>query len=309
MIPRHCRAGVGGLLIALSACRPSSAADAYGNFEADETVVSAEVSGPLLRFTPTEGTHLSADSLIGLVDTLSMALERTQLTAQRAGLVARQSEAQAQLRGIEVQSDIARRTRARIERLFASQAATATQRDQVERDDRLLASQEAGARDGILRAHADIAALDARMASLADRVHRASVRNPIAGIVLATYARAGELIASGQPLYRIATLDTLTLRIYVTGAQLLAFRLGTTLSVHVDAVGDSLRTYPGTVSWIASKAEFTPTPIQTRDDRGDLVYAVKVRVANSDGALRIGMPGDATLLTPARAKRTVESRR
>ncbi len=300
---------LGAALIALSACRRSSTADAYGNFEAEETVVSAEVSGQLLRFTPAEGTPLAADSLIALVDTLSLSLERAQLIAQRAGLVARHSEARAQLRGIEVQSEIARRTRDRIERLFAGQAATATQRDQVERDDRLLTSQVTGAHDGILRANADIATLDARMASLADRMHRAGVRNPIAGIVLATYARAGEMIASGQPLYRIANLDTLTLRMYVTGAQLATFRLGTPLSVHVDGAADSLRTYAGTVSWIASKSEFTPTPVQTRDDRGDLVYAVKVRVVNRDGALKIGMPGDVTLPTSALTANTTELRR
>ena len=300
---------LGAALLALSACRRSTTADAYGNFEAEETVVSAEVSGQLLRFTPEEGTPLAADSLIALVDTLALSLERAQFVAQRTGLVARQSEAREQLRGLEVQKEIARRTRERIDRLFASQAATSTQRDQVERDDRLLASQATGARDGILRANADIAALDARMASLQDRIHRARVRNPIAGTVLATYARTGEIIATGQPLYRIANLDTLTFRLYVTGVQLATLKLGTPLPVHVDGAAESLRTYSGTVRWIAANAEFTPTPVQTRDDRGGLVYAVKVRVANRDGALKIGMPGDVTLPTSALTASTTELRR
>jgi HlyD family secretion protein len=303
------RAVLGGALIALSACRKTASADAYGNFEAEETVVSAEVSGQLLHFAPTEGGHLAADSLIALVDTVPLALERAQLVAQRAGLVARQREAQAQSRGLEVQSEIARRTRERIDRLFASQAATATQRDQVERDDRLLASQVTGAADGIRRATADIAVLDARMASLQDRMHRAGISNPVAGTVLSTYARTGENIAAGQPLYRIANLDTVTFRMYATGAQLVTLRLGTPLAVHVDGTADSLRTYSGTVSWIASKAEFTPTPVQTRDDRGGLVYAVKIRVANRDGALRIGMPGDVTLPTSAITAGGAEPRR
>jgi HlyD family secretion protein len=289
------RAGTTLALLALAACQKPPTADAYGNFEAEELVVSAESSGQLVRFAVSEGMSLPADTVIAMVDTVALSLERAQLAAQRAGLVARRSETQAQLRGLEVQQEIARRTRERIDRLFANQAATATQRDQVERDDRLLGAQLSGTRDAVRRAAADIAALDAREASLVDRLSRARVRNPVAGTVLATYARAGEMIAPGQPLYRIANLDTLTLRMYVTGGQLTSFRIGTPVQVHVDGPEDSLRTYRGIVSWVSTKAEFTPTPVQTRDDRAGLVYAVKVRVANRDGTLKIGMPGDVTL--------------
>ncbi len=293
-LTRH-RAAAAVSLLALANCQKPTTAAAYGNFEAEEVVVSAESSGQLVRFAVSEGMSLPADSVIAMVDTVALSLERAQLTAQRTGLIARRSEVQSQLRGLEVQQEIARRTRDRIDRLFANQAATATQRDQVERDDRLLGTQLHGAGDGLRRAAADIAALDARDASLMDRLSRARVRNPVAGTVLATYARAGEMIAPGQPLYRIANLDTLTLRLYVTGGQLLSFRLGTPVQVHVDGPADALRTYQGQISWVASKAEFTPTPVQTRDDRADLVYAVKVRVANRDGGLKIGMPGDVTL--------------
>ena len=286
------------LLTAIMSCTKEPRADAYGNFEAEEVVVSAEASGQLVQFTPVEGQALSAQSLVATVDTIALVLERAQLAAQRSGLVARRNESRAQHQGLQVQREIAQRTRERIERLFASQAATATQRDQVERDERLLASQVTGAHDATQRAESDIAALDARVASLNDRVRRARVSNPVSGTVLATYVRAGEMIATGQPLYRIANLDTLTLRMYVTGSQLGAVRLGAAVPVHVDGVSDSLRTLQGVVSWVSSKAEFTPTPVQTREDRGDLVYAVKVRVPNRGGVLKVGMPGDVTL-TPA----------
>lgn len=294
--------------VALAGCRKAAPADAYGNFEAEEVVVSVEASGQLVKFAVVEGARLAADSVVAMVDTVSLALERAQLVPQRASLVARRSEGQAQVQGLEVQREIARRTRERIERLFASQAATATQRDQAERDDRLLGSQASGARDALIRATADIAALDARVASLEDRIRRARVRNPVNGTVLATYARVGEMIAPGQPLYRIANLDTLTLRMYVTGAQLTTFRIGTTVQVHVDGAADSLRTYPGTVSWVSAKAEFTPTPVQTREDRGDLVYAVKVRVANRDGDLKVGMPADVSLTSAALAAQAPAAR-
>jgi HlyD family secretion protein len=118
--------------------------------------------------------------------------------------------------------------------------------------------------------------------------------NPSAGSVLVVYARAGEVVQPGQPLYKIAGLDTLDLRAYITGDQLASVRLGQQVTVHVDRGNGDLASIPGTVTWISPTAEFTPTPVQTRDERTDLVYAVKIRVANPDGALKIGMPADVT---------------
>lgn len=282
------------IVVVLTACEKDAPADAYGNFEAEEVVVSAETAGQLQAFEPREGMTLGSQVAIAVVDTLQLGFERNQLAAQRASLVAHRAEAVEQQRTLEAQHDIARRTRQRIDRLFAEHAATAQQRDQTERDERSLAGQVNASRAGITRINADIAALDARLAAVADRMRRATISNPVAGTVLATYVRAGEVIQPGQPLYRIASLDTLTLRAYVTGAQLAGLSLGRAVTVHVDGGRDTLRAFRGTVSWIASRAEFTPTPVQTREARGDLVYAIKVRVANPDGALKIGMPGDAT---------------
>jgi HlyD family secretion protein len=294
-------------LLTVTACTKAAPADAYGNFEAEEVVVSGESAGQLQRFTPVEGAALAPGQVVAQVDTVAVSLERDQLTAQRASLVAHRGEATEQQKALSVQREIAVRTKARIDRLFAAQAATATQRDQAERDERVLAVQMSGARDGIARAEADIAALDARAASLQDRIRRASVKNPVQGTVLATYVRTGEMIAPSQPLYRVADLDTLTLRLYVTGEQLTAFRIGTPLSVHVDGAKGALQSRPGVVSWVSAKAEFTPTPVQTREDRGNLVYAVKVRVANADGVLKVGMPGDVTLTPGAVAAKPVSA--
>jgi HlyD family secretion protein len=284
-----------GVAVLLSACAKPTPVDAYGNFEAEEVVVASETSGQLKQFTPTEGHVLAANSRVGQVDTIQLTLEREQLVAQKAGALDHRTEVAQQIRALEVQRDIAQRSRERIDRLFANQAATAQQRDQQEREVRVLAEQITGARASVSRVATDIATLDARIAAVQDRLRRAGLTNPVAGTVLATYARTGEIIQPGQALYRVANLDTLTLRAYVTGAQLAAFRLGQTVQVHVDGADKTLRAYTGTVSWISSKAEFTPTPVQTRDDRGALVYAVKVRVANSDGALKIGMPADVAL--------------
>lgn len=278
-----------------TACKKDAQPDSYGNFEAEETVVASETAGQLHEFLPTEGNTLTGGSRVAQVDTIQAALERDQLIAQRGGIVDHRTEVAQQVRALEVQLEIARRAKERTDRLFAQQAATAVQRDQQEREVRVLTEQIAGTRVGIARVASDVAALDVRIASVNDRIRRATIVTPIGGTVLATYVRTGEFIQPGQQLYRIANLDTLTLRTYVTGAQLTQFRIGQTVSVRVDDGSKSLRTYSGTVTWISAKAEFTPTPVQTRDARGDLVYAVKVRVANADGSLKIGMPGDVSL--------------
>ena len=145
----------------------------------------------------------------------------------------------------------------------------------------------------------DVASAEARVAQIRDRLARSAVTNPQNGTVLTIYARAGEVVQSGHPLYKVADLDTMVLRAYVTGGQLSSVRLGQPVQVHVDQGGGALRSMPGTVTWISPSAEFTPTPVQTRDERADLVYAVKIRVANPEGVLRIGMPGDVTLAAPS----------
>ena len=146
----------------------------------------------------------------------------------------------------------------------------------------------------------DVAASDARVAQIAERIAKSRITAPFAGTVLATYARAGEFVQPGQPLFRLASLDTLTLRAYVTEPQLAQIKLGQRVQVTVDRGAGERLAMPGTVSWIASKAEFTPTPVQTRDERTDLVYAVKILVPNRGGTLKIGMPADVSLTAPAR---------
>ena len=285
-------AAIGAVLAA--GCGGEPEPDAYGSFEATEVVVSAQTNGQLLAFTPLEGMRLDSGAVTALVDTASLALEARQLAAQRAATGARGDEVSRQLQVLAVQRDVAERAYERTRRLHAQQAATASQLDQAERDYRSLGAQIEALRAQRRSAGLDAETADARVAQVRDRIDRSRVTNPRRGTVLATYARAGEVVQAGQPLYRIADLDTMVLRIYVTGSQLASVRLGQQVDVHTDR-GTALVTTPGTVSWIASTAEFTPTPIQTRDERADLVYAVKVLVANADGSLRIGMPADVTL--------------
>jgi HlyD family secretion protein len=276
------------------ACNGNPDPDAYGNFEATEVVVAAQTSGQIQLFTPVEGMTLAQGDVVALIDTTQLALERAQLEAQRSAVGARRNEVSEQLRVLEVQRDIAQRTYERTQRLHAQQAATAQQLDQAERDFRVLTAQIEAVRAQRASVTMDVASTSARVAQIRERISKSSVVNPVAGTVLSTYARAGEVVQPGQPLYKIANLDTLDFRAYVTGSQLGSIRLGEEVAVHVESGTDQLRTVPGRVAWISPTAEFTPTPVQTRDERADLVYAVKIRVPNAGGILKIGMPGDIT---------------
>jgi HlyD family secretion protein len=298
-LPHHPRTGsrwaaLALLSAALTACADPDQPDAFGNFEADEVVVAAEASGRIQRLDALEGRVLALDEDVGLIDSTQLALERDQLEAQRRAIGSQRAELAQQITTLEVQREIAERTLARTQRLFASQAATAAQRDAAERELRVLQSQVAAARLGLERVAADLSGLTARAAAVADRLQRTRISNPVAGTVLAQYARAGEMIQTGQALYRVADLDSLTLRAYLSGGQLASVTLGDRVTVQVDGADGELRSHDGIVTWVSPRAEFTPTPVQTRDARADLVYAIKIRVANTDGRLKVGMPADVT---------------
>jgi len=250
----------------------------------------------------------TAASRVGEVDH-----QVTALAAQRDALQAQREAAVAQRGALQAQLEIARRNHERMQRLYAQQAATAQQLDQAERDDRVLqdqikaqdeqiaaqgrqvaaqAAQVAAAQQQQRTAQTQIAAADAQVAQLDDRIKRAAITNPSAGTVLVTYAKPGEIVQPGQPLYKIADVGTVDVRAYVTEPQLASVKIGKQARVSVDAGNDSRQTLNGTISWVSSQAEFTPTPIQTREERADLVYAVKIRVPNQNGMLKIGMPVD-----------------
>jgi HlyD family secretion protein len=235
------------------------------------------------------------------------------LQAQQSAATAQRDAAKAQRDALVSQLEIAKRAYERTQRLFAEQAATAQQLDQTERDFRVLGDQ-IKAQDEQIRAHErqiaaqgdqiraaraqvqtvaqQVASAEAQVNLVGERIRKTDVRNPIAGTVLTTYAKAGEIVQIGQPLYRIANLSAVDVRAYVTEPQLAAVHLGGPAVVSVDAGGGQRQTISGSVTWISARAEFTPTPIQTREERADLVYAIKIRVPNERNVLKIGMPVD-----------------
>jgi HlyD family secretion protein len=238
------------------------------------------------------------------------------LDAQRGAATAQRDGARAQRDALVAQHEIARRAYERTNRLFAEQAATAQQLDQAERDYRVLGDQikaqeeqiraqerQIAAQGDQIRAaraqeqttRAQLASAEAQVGQTGERLRKTEVRNPVAGTVLTTYAKAGEIVQVGQPLYRIADLASVDVRAYVTEPQLAGIRLGQQALVTIDAGRDRREQVAGTVTWISSQAEFTPTPIQTRDERADLVYAIKIKVPNERGVFKIGMPVDVAL--------------
>jgi HlyD family secretion protein len=308
------------LTVLAAGCARAPEPDAYGNVEATEVVVSAEGSGQLISFTVEEGNKLAADATVGEIDRTQLELQRTEASAQRSATAARVAEVQQQMEALVAQREaavaqraalvaqheIAKRAYERISRLYAQQAATAPQLDQAERDlrtlgeqvksqDRQIAAQSQqieAARAQQVTVRRQVDAADAQIEQIGDRIRKTAVVNPVAGTVLATYAKAGEFVQQGQPLYKIADLDAVEVRAYVDETQLASVRLGQGVQVTVDTGKDERKSLPGTVSWVSSEAEFTPTPIQTREERAELVYAIKIRVANQDGVLKIGMPAD-----------------
>lgn len=269
-----------------------STSDAYGNFESTEVTVSSEVAGRLIQFDVTEGQSVQAGSVIGLVDTTQFALRRDELRARRAAVRARFPGIVAQEEVLRTQRAVAARELDRFQQLVSEGAATTKTLDDLRGQLEIIDSQIASTRAANPPIMAELGVLDTQLELLEDQIHRARLTNPVTGVVLTTFASESELTSPGRPLYRIANLDTLELRAYVSGAQLPQIRLGEEVTVIVDSDASSNQTLRGTISWIASQAEFTPKFIQTKEERVGLVYAVKVRVPNPDGTLKLGMPGE-----------------
>lgn len=284
-------------LTSVFACKEEAPrSDAYGNFEAVETIVSAEANGKLLFLHVAEGEAQKAGELVALVDTTLLHLQKQQLLASLGTIGKKQQDPNPQIAVLEEQRRNLVRERDRVQRLLADKAATPKQLDDLNGQIEVVDAQIKAARrsagtvnTGILGEKDPVLA---QVKVLNEQIRRCYVRNPVDGTVLTKIAEPSEVVGFGSPLYKIAALDTLELRAYVSGGQLSALKIGQLVNVLVDQSGGGVQALPGTISWISSKAEFTPKTIQTKEERVNLVYAFKVKVANSQGELKIGMPGE-----------------
>ena len=265
--------------------------DAWGNFEATEVMISAETGGLLVTFEVEEGARLESGSVTGWVDTIPLHLKLRQLEAQKDAILSRLADVAAQADIYREQKNVAELELGRIRRMFDDGAATQRQLDDADGSVRVLGKQIAAAETQRNSIRSEARVIDAQMDEVGDRVARSAIRNPMAGTVLARYSEQGEIVSPGKPLFKLADLETMYLRAYISGSQLGEIRLGQTVDVLFDGPAGTIDRIEGEISWIAARGEFTPRTIQTRDERVNTVYAIKVRVRN-DGRLKIGMPGE-----------------
>jgi HlyD family secretion protein len=277
-------------LIMLSCSGQEDEADAFGNFEADEVIVSAESQGRILAFIPEEGSSLVRGEVSVVIDTTQLFLKKLQLESGRSSLDARIRTLIAQVRASRVQLENLEREKKRVDKMAEGGAATSKQQDDMDGQIALLEAQIKATESQEASVHAERRTLEVQIRQVEDQLDRCSVRNPMNGIMLTRYKHEGEMAVPGQALYKMADLDELILRAYVSGNQLSAVKVGEMVKVSYDSPEGLVET-TGTVSWVSSRAEFTPKIIQTREERVNLVYAVKVLVTNN-GSLKIGMPGE-----------------
>jgi HlyD family secretion protein len=295
--------------------------DASGTFEAEETIVSAETSGRLLRFEITEGDSVTTGQVVARIDTSNLALQKEQIEASIDALSEKTSDVLPQIRLLNDQLQVQAsqlnhlmREKKRTERLVAADAATGKQLDDLQNQIDVLQAQMLVTKQQINVQRtstntqnrsilSERGPLQKRREQLQDQLAKSSVINPVNGVVLTTYAETGEFTSAGKALYKVADLSHLNLRAYITGSQLPGVRLNDTVTVLVDDGPEKYKAYRGTISWISDKAEFTPKSIQTKEERANLVYAIKIRVPN-DGYLKLGMYADVKLKTADHANDT-----
>jgi HlyD family secretion protein len=266
-------------------------ADAYGNFEAIEYVISAEGTGPILLFSIEEGQSLLKGITVGVIDTVQLDLKRQQMFAQRRLTANKLATIQAQVDVQLEQKKNLLRDFERISNMVADGAAPQKQLDDIQGNLNVVESQIVSINTQKQTVSDELLITEKQLLQLSDQINRCYIRNPLSGTVLEKYAEQFEIVSAGKPLYKIADLNSLDLRVYLGEDQLSGVKIGQVVEVLYDAGKGKLEQIRGAVTWISSKAEFTPKIIQTRDERVNLVYAVKVRVIN-DGKLKIGMPGE-----------------
>lgn len=269
--------------------------DASGTFEAVETIISAEATGVIKSFSIDEGQELKAGQVIGYIDSVQLHLKKKQLEAQIRAVLSKRPDIGAQIASLQEQLKQAEHEQQRITRLLKADAATQKQLDDANAQIAIIKKQIAAQESALGITSRSISdersPLNVQIAQLNDQLQKCKIVNEVNGTVLTKYAEANEMAVVGKALYKIADLSSIVLRAYVTGDQLPLLKLQQPVTVLVDAAGNAYKKYPGTIEWISSKAEFTPKTIQTKDERANLVYAVKIRVTN-DGLLKIGMYGE-----------------
>ncbi len=278
------------LLGTLLSCSNGEKADGYGNFEATEIIVSSEANGKLEFLNLEEGQIIEKGAVIALVDTLQLYLNKQQMLASKETVASKSGGVWSQVSVLNEQLQTAKLEQQRIQKMFADKAATQRQLDVANSQADVLKKQIQSVETQNAPIVNEVKAIEAKVAQINDQIAKSKIENPITGTVLTKFAEPGEIVSFGKPLYKIANMDEMTLRVFISETQLANIKIGQQITVKIDS-GDEMKDYEGSISWISASAEFTPKIIQTKEERVNLVYAVKVNVKN-DGSLKIGMPAE-----------------
>lgn len=286
------------LVLLVTSCKEERQFDASGSFEAEEFIISAEGMGKIEFFSIEEGQLLQAGAIVGCIDTTQLYLKKKQLEAQIGAVLSRKPDIRVQIASLEEQIASILKEKERFTKLVKSDAATQKQLDDIENQYKMLQkqlqaqqSQLAITSDGISK---ESVPMRVQMEQIEDQIRNCIIINPINGTVLTRYAKANEITANGKPLYKIADLTTIILRAYISGDQLPKVKLNQKVKVFTDNGDGTFQETTGIITWISDKAEFTPKTIQTKNERANLVFAIKVSVVN-DGKFKIGMYGEINL--------------
>jgi HlyD family secretion protein len=279
-------------LAGLVSCRNrDNLSDAYGNFEAVQVTVSAESAGKIHYLNAEEGTNLDSGAIVALIDTADLYLKKLQLQSQRTAVSIKRSSIESQIEVQKQQKANLAVEKDRIMRLMADKAATRKQLDDINGALDLIDKQVASIQTQNAGITEEMDVVTSQIEQINESLRKCYIRNPVKGTVLSKFAEPGEIAVPGRALYKIADLSMMELKVYVSGSQLPAVKLGQQVEVLIDADKKSNRILSGIISWISPKAEFTPKIIQTKEERVNLVYGVKIRVPN-DGSLKIAMPAE-----------------
>ncbi|MHC1738493.1 MAG: HlyD family secretion protein [Ignavibacteriaceae bacterium] len=287
---------IGLAIVLLSGCGSGDGEfDASGVFEATEVIVSAEANGKILEFNANEGDTLEAGERLGYIDSLQLYLRKLQLTANQRSVQSKRPDIRTQIAATEQQITTAKKEKIRVENLLKANAVNQKQLDDLNAQISLLEKQLAALKSTLTTTNQSLteesSGLDIQIKQLNDQLQKCQIINPIKGTLLVKYAETGEVTGTGKPLYKVADMENVFLRAYISTGQLTKLKLGQRVKVFADYGEDDYKEYRGEVTWISNKAEFTPKSIQTKDERANLVYAVKIKVKN-DGLLKIGMYGE-----------------
>jgi HlyD family secretion protein len=283
------------IVVVIACGRQNEKFDASGVFEATEVVVSAMATGTIMEFTIEEGALLETGSRIGYIDTVPLYLKKLQLEASMQAVESRKTDISKQIASIKEQITTQKRELHRFQNLVSANAANQKQVDDISASINVLEKQLAAQTELLQNSNRSISqellAMEIQVAQIQDQLNKSIISTPINGTVLAKYAECGEFAAPGKALFKVADMNQILLRAYITSNQLSQMMLGQKISVIADFGERANRSYEGVISWISSQSEFTPKNIQTRSERDNLVYAVKIAVQN-DGYLKIGMYGE-----------------